>query len=49
MPLRNLHGFNGQLSDILVDALCETLKSLWREHTWMNLPKFYFRGFDNAL
>jgi hypothetical protein len=32
----------------LIDAFRETLKSFWREQAWMDLPKLYFCGFDDA-
>jgi hypothetical protein len=49
MPFGNSYRFDGQLSNELIDAFRETLKSLWREQAWMDLPKLYFRGFDEVF
>jgi hypothetical protein len=49
MPFGNSYRFDGQLSDELIDAFREMLKSFRREQAWMDLPKLYFRGFDEVF
>lgn len=48
MPFGNFYRFDGQISDELIDAFGETLKSFWREQARMDLPKLYFCGFDDV-
>ena len=49
MPFGNSYRFDGQVSNELIDAFGETLKSLRRKQAWIDLPEFYFCGFDDGL